>query len=48
MIEGKTIFTPLMDFLPAYDFRKCVDHYRGNYKVKSFSSWDQYLCMAFA
>jgi hypothetical protein len=48
MIEGKTIFSQLMDFLPAYEFRKCVDRYDGNYKVKSFSCWDQYLCMAFA
>lgn len=36
-----------MDFLPAYEFRKCVDRYNGNYKVKSFSCWDQYLCIAF-
>jgi IS4 transposase len=38
----------LMDFVPAYEFRKCVDQYNGNYKVISFSCWDQYLCMAFA
>ncbi len=31
-----------------YEFRKCVDRYKGNYKVRSFSCWDQYLCMAFA
>jgi len=32
----------------TYEFRKCVDRYDGNYKVISFSCWDQYLCMAFA
>lgn len=37
-----------MDFLPAYEFRRCVDQYRGNYKIKSFTCWDQFLCMAFA
>jgi hypothetical protein len=37
-----------MDFLPLYEFRKCVKRYRGNYKVKSFSCLDQFLCMAFA
>jgi len=37
-----------MDFLPMYEFRKCVERYKGNYKVRSFSCWDQYLCMAFA
>lgn len=37
-----------MDFVPTYEFRKCVERYGGNYKVKSFSCWDQFLCMAFA
>jgi len=37
-----------MDFIHAYEFRKCVDHHNGNHKVISFSCWDQYLCMAFA
>jgi hypothetical protein len=31
-----------------YEFRKCVQRYEGNYKVKSFSCFDQFLCMAFA
>ena len=29
-------------------FRQCVDRYKGNYKVKKFSCWDQFLCMSFA
>ncbi len=37
-----------MDFLPSQDFRQCVDRYNGNYKLQSFSCWDQFLCMAFA
>lgn len=37
-----------MDFLPLYEFRKCVKRYRGNYKVQKFSCMDQFLCMAFA
>lgn len=45
---GKTIFAQLMDFLPKYEFQKCVERYQGNYKIKSFSCWDQFLCMAFA
>jgi len=45
---GKTLFLQLMDFLPIYEFRRCVERYDGNYKIKSFSCWDQYLCMAFA
>ncbi len=48
MNQGKTVFSQVMDYLPMHDFRRCVNRYRGNYQVKSFSCWDQYLCMAFA
>jgi hypothetical protein len=37
-----------MDFLPTYEFNQFVKRYHGNYKIKSFSCWDQFLCMAFA
>jgi len=46
--SGKTIFAQLIDFLPAYEFQKCVRRYNGHYKVKHFSCWNQFLCMAFA
>src|SRR5205814_3503928 len=36
------------DLIPAHQFRRCVERYRGNYKVSIFSCWDQFLCMAFA
>jgi hypothetical protein len=48
MNSGATIFAQLMDFLPATTFQRCVTRYRGDYKLRSFSCWDQYLCMAFA
>jgi hypothetical protein len=48
MNSGRTIFTQLMDFIPSFHFQQCVDRYNGNYKVKSFSCLDQFLCMAFA
>jgi len=48
MISGKTIFAQLMDLLPVYEFHQCVQRYHGHYKMKSFSCWDQFLCMAFA
>jgi len=37
-----------MDYLPIHTFRRCVQRYRGGYKVRDFSCLDQYLCMAFA
>ncbi len=48
MNSGKIIFSQIMDYLPKHTFRRCVQRYRGNYKVKSFTCLDQYLCMAFA
>ena len=37
-----------MDFVPRYEFHKCVQRYNGHHKVKTFSCWDQFLTMAFA
>ena len=48
MNHGKTVFTQVMDFLPKKKFRLCVDRYKGNYRVRSFTCFDQFLCMAFA
>jgi len=48
MNPGRTIFSQVMAFLPSYEFQRCVQRYNGNYKIKSFSCWDQFLCMAFA
>ena len=48
MNRGRTIFAQLMDLLPLVEFRRCVDWYRGDYKVQSFSCLDQFLCLAFA
>lgn len=45
---GKTIFSQIMDFLPLYEFHKCVERYSGNYRMRSFSCMDQFFSMAFA
>jgi len=37
-----------MDFLPRHEFYKCVRQYRGHYRIRTFSCFDQFLCMAFA
>jgi hypothetical protein len=46
--SGRTVFSQILDHLPWYEFQKCVLRYRGDYQQKSFSCWDQFLCMAFA
>lgn len=48
MNSGKMIFSQVMEFLPLPEFHKCVQRYDGDYKIKSFSCLDQFLCMAFA
>ena len=48
MNRGKLVFAQLMQHLPLTTFRRCVTRYRGEFKVKSFSCLDQFLCMAFA
>ena len=37
-----------MEFLPMYEFHKCVERYHGERKILSFSCLDQYLSIAFA
>lgn len=48
MNSGQSLFAQLMEHVPGHEFRKCVERYAGNHRVKSFSCWDQFLCMTFA
>jgi len=47
MNQGKYVFAQLMAFVSHNDFNKCVTKYSGDYKIKDFSCWNQFLCMAF-
>jgi len=48
MNEGQTVFSQIMNHLPKHSFRKCVNKYNGNYKVRTFNCWEQFLVMSFA
>jgi hypothetical protein len=48
MYAGKLVFSQVIEHLPLHTFRRCVQRYRGNHKVKEFTCHDQFLCMAFA
>ncbi len=48
MYEGRTVFSQTMDFLPRKSFRRCVQRYGGNSRIRSFTCYEQFLCMAFA
>ncbi len=48
MNQGRTVFSQLISFLPDREFRRCVERYQGDIRLRGFSCWDQYLSMAFA
>lgn len=48
MYSGATVFSQIMAEISHNDFNKLVAKYHGNYKIRSFSSWDQFLSMSFA
>jgi hypothetical protein len=37
-----------MDYLPNYEFQKCVTRYSGDYRSRNFSCREQFFAMAFA
>lgn len=47
MNQGRMIFSQIMDFASQDIFKVCVKRYNGNYKLKEFSCWKQFLCLAF-
>lgn len=48
MNTEKTIFAQLLSFLSKYEFDKCVNRYKGNYRVRTFTCWEQFIVMCFA
>src|SRR5271157_6231634 len=48
MNQGRTVFSQLISFLPDREFRRCVQRYHGDLRLRGFTCWDQYLAMAFA
>lgn len=47
MNKGKYVFSQVMDFVPYYQFNKCVENYKGNYRLRSLTCWEQFLAMSF-
>jgi hypothetical protein len=48
MNSGQTVFRQLLQFLPRHEFNLCVQRYRGDYRARSFSTFDQFLCLSYA
>jgi IS4 transposase len=48
MNSGQTVFRQLLQYLPRHEFNVCVRRYRGEHWAKTFSTFDQFLCLAYA
>ncbi len=47
MNQGKYVFSQIMESVVRYQFNTCVARYKGEYWVKDFSCWEQFLAMSF-
>ena len=47
MNQGKYVFAQFNSMFVRYEFDKCVKRYNGDYKVKEFNCWCQFLSMVF-
>jgi hypothetical protein len=48
MHEGQTVFAQIFEFISHNEFRRCVERYDGNRRVRRLACWEQFLAMAFA
>ena len=47
MNQGKYVFAQITELISHKKFQTLVNRYRGDFKVKDFTCWKQFLCMAF-
>lgn len=47
MNQGKYIFSQVIELISYKKFQTLVNRHKGDYKVKDFNCWKQFLCMAF-
>ena len=47
MNSGKFVFSQVIGLVSSTSFQTIVNRHFGDYKVKEFSCWKQFLCMAF-
>lgn len=47
MNQGQFVFSQIISLISHRSFNTCVKRYRGDHKIKHFSCWKQFLCMAF-
>lgn len=47
MNSGKYVFRQMLDFVNQYEFNKCAKRYSGNYRVRDFKCWNQFVQLLF-
>lgn len=47
MHQGKYVFSQVMEEVVRYQFNQCATRYKGDYWIKNFTCWEQFLAMAF-
>jgi hypothetical protein len=47
MFEGSYVFSQIISLVSHKQFQTLVNRHKGEYKVKDFTCWKQFLCMAF-
>jgi|SRR5688572_9946148 len=48
MFSGQFVLSQLLDCIHPQHFHRCVQRYGGDYKIKHFSCWQQFVCLVFA
>jgi hypothetical protein len=48
MNRGRTVFAQIIEYIPHNEFRRCVERYQGDLRVRRLTCWEQFLAMAFA
>jgi hypothetical protein len=47
MNSGKYVFSQLLEFVDRYEFHKCVKRYNGDYRIRDFNCWNQFVQLFF-
>jgi hypothetical protein len=48
MNSGQYVLSQLLDLIHRQQFHRCVERYGGDYKVRHFTTWQQWVCLVFA
>ena len=47
MIKNKYVLQQILSLVPRYQFNKIVSRHSNDYTVKSFTYWEQFICLSY-